>query len=80
MFKNASVFCSGREVNLMNFNFDKNLVKNINVYVFSIVAVLHLWRAITGLPLNIGVMDIPVWGSYLAVLVTSFLAYLNYHA
>lgn len=63
----------------MNFNFDKNLIKNINVSVFSIIAILHLWRAITGLSLYLGAVEIPVWGSYLAVLVASFLAYLNYH-
>lgn len=63
----------------MNFNVDKNLIKNINVSIFSIIAVLHLWRAIAGLPLNIGTIEIPIWGSYLAVLVASFLAYLNYH-
>ena len=52
--------------------------KQVNITVFSLVALLHLWRAVMGLPLNIGAVAIPVWGSYLAVVVVGGLAYWNY--
>lgn len=55
-------------------------IKYVNLVVFSLVAVLHLWRAIVGLPLNIGTFLIPVWGSYLAAIVIGGLAYWNYRS
>ena len=52
----------------------------INTIVFGVVAVLHLWRALMGLELNIGSFALPVWASFLAFLVAGFLSYLNYNA
>ncbi len=52
----------------------------ISAAVFAVVALLHLWRAIAGLPANIGTISLPVWASYVAVVVAGYLAYLNYSA
>ena len=52
----------------------------VNTLVFGAVAVLHLWRALLGLELNIGSFALPVWASFLAFLVAGYLSYLNYDA
>ncbi|MEK7558537.1 MAG: hypothetical protein AAB507_01795 [Patescibacteria group bacterium] len=43
--------------------------------VFSAVAVLHLLRVVLSWDAAIGGWDVPIWLSYLAVLVAGFLAY-----
>jgi hypothetical protein len=45
--------------------------------VFGLVGILHLWRAIAGLELNIGTFSLPVWTSYVAFVLAWGLAYLN---
>ena len=52
----------------------------VNTLVFGAVALLHLWRALMSLELNIGSFTLPVWASFLAFLVAGFLSYLNYNA
>jgi len=52
----------------------------INAGIFGVVALLHLWRSIAGLPANIGTISLPVWASYVGVVVAGYLAYLNYSA
>ena len=53
-------------------------ILKFNIGLFSVVAALHLWRAIAGLPLNIGTFSLPVWASYAAFVIIAFLAYGNY--
>jgi sterol desaturase/sphingolipid hydroxylase (fatty acid hydroxylase superfamily) len=43
--------------------------------IFGIVSLLHLWRAVSNLPLNVGVWELPVWLSYLAFIFIGFLSY-----
>jgi hypothetical protein len=50
----------------------------LNMVVFGVVSLLHLWRAIAGLELNIGTFNLPVWASYIAFIFVGILAYLNY--
>ena len=57
----------------------KQLLK-INAAVFGVVAILHLWRAVSGLELNIGAFSLPVWTSFVAFVVVGALSYLNYKA
>ena len=57
---------------------DKETILKLNIGLFVIVAILHLWRAVAGLPLNIGTFSLPVWASYTAFVVVGLLAYGNY--
>ncbi|MEM3126844.1 MAG: hypothetical protein QW331_02130 [Candidatus Woesearchaeota archaeon] len=52
----------------------------INAVVFGIVALLHLWRSFAEWPAQIGDFMLPVWASYIAVIVAAWLAYANYSA
>ncbi len=45
---------------------------------FVLVALAHAWRAIQGLPAQVGATAIPVWISWLAVAVTGALAVLGF--
>ena len=56
----------------------KTNIKKINMYVFGIVALLHLWRALSGAELVIGTLSIPPWGSVVGFLLAGCLSYLNY--
>jgi uncharacterized protein YacL len=47
----------------------------ITAVLFLIVAVLHLLRIIFGWPAQIGGLGIPLWASWLALVVTGALAY-----
>ena len=49
--------------------------------IFSIVAVLQLARAVSGLPVTVGTAtSIPLWASWIACIVTAGLAWLGYDA
>ncbi len=50
------------------------------MYFFGIVALLHLWRALSGTELVIGTLSIPPWGSFVGFLLAGYLSYLNYNA
>lgn len=52
----------------------------VNMYVFGVVALLHLWRALSGFELSIGTFMLPVWGSFVAFAFAGYLAWLNYKA
>ena len=43
--------------------------------VFTIVTLLHLWRAVMGIPAQFGGWAVPVWPSWVAVVVAGYLAY-----
>jgi hypothetical protein len=47
--------------------------------LFTLVAVIHLWRVFTGADLMIGEWDTPVWLSWFGVAVTAYLAYMSFH-
>ena len=55
-------------------------ILQINAAVFAIIALLHLWRSFAEWPAYIGTFMIPVWFSYVAVIVAGWLAYVNYSA
>jgi hypothetical protein len=57
---------------------DQRAYNTITAVVFLIVAVLHLLRIIFGWPARIGGLDIPLWASWLAILVTGGLAYFGF--
>lgn len=42
--------------------------------VFTVIALVHLWRALAGWEAVIGGWEMPLWVSYLAVLVAGALA------
>lgn len=47
--------------------------------VFSLVAIMHLWRVFTGADLMIGEWDAPVWMSWFGVSIATYLAYMSFH-
>lgn len=55
----------------------KNLLQ-MNAVLFGVIAVLHLWRAVSGTEAVIAGMHIPLWGSYVAVVVAGVLAWMNW--
>lgn len=61
-------------------NVPKKHLSLVNTYIFGAVALLHLWRALLGLELNIGSFALPVWASFVAFLAAGYLSYLNYNA
>jgi hypothetical protein len=49
--------------------------------IFAIVAVLQFARAVSGLPVTVGTtISIPLWGSWIACVVTAVLAWLGFDA
>ena len=48
--------------------------------IFAVVAVLQIVRAVLGLPLSIGQISVPIWGSWVAGAVAFVLAWLGYSA
>ena len=57
---------------------DQKAYNTITAVVFLIVGVLHLLRIIFGWPAQIGGLNIPIWASWLAVLVTGALAWFGF--
>lgn len=47
--------------------------------VFTVVAIMHLWRVFTGSDLMIGDWDAPIWLSWFGIAATTFLAYTSFH-
>jgi hypothetical protein len=43
--------------------------------IFLVVALVHLWRAIAGIDLTIGSTMVPMWLSWVVVLVLGYLSY-----
>ena len=42
--------------------------------IFALIALLHLWRAIAGWNVVIGSVEIPLWASWLALVIAAYLA------
>jgi len=59
---------------------DKNKALMLASVIFGIVAALHLLRSIFSWEANIGGFNIPVWFSYVAVVVAGYLSWLMYDA
>jgi hypothetical protein len=57
---------------------DQRAYNTITAVVFLIMAVLHLLRIIFGWPVRIGGLDIPLWASWLALVVAGALAYFGF--
>jgi len=54
---------------------EHELTHKVAGVVFGLVALGHLYRAVTSTSLVYGTTLIPVWVSYLAVVVTGYLSY-----
>ena len=50
----------------------------VNRGLFGAIALLHLWRALSGLELNIGSFSLPAWASFVAFLLAGLMCYQNY--
>jgi hypothetical protein len=48
--------------------------------IFAIIALLQLWRAISGFEVAVGGEIMPIWPSWIAAFVAGFLAYLGFTA
>ncbi|MBI2654773.1 hypothetical protein HYX02_08280 [Candidatus Woesearchaeota archaeon] len=59
---------------------DKNRSLMLAAVVFGLVAFLHLLRAIFSWPARIADFDVPLWLSYVAVVVAGYLSWLMYSA
>ena len=46
--------------------------------IFGIIAALHLSRAILSWPAQIGIWNIPLWVSWITVIVAGFLSYVSF--
>lgn len=55
----------------------KEFIKTAKI-IFGVVALAHLLRAVMGWPLQINDIMIPVWISYIAAVVSGYLAYSGY--
>jgi hypothetical protein len=51
------------------------LYTSVSGMIFILVGLIHLWRIAMGYPLTLGEAIIPVWASWVAVVVTAFMAY-----
>ena len=59
---------------------NKNQLLMLGAVIFGVVAVLHLLRSIFSWPARIANFDVPVWFSYIAVVVAGYLAWSMYGA
>jgi hypothetical protein len=56
---------------------NKNLFSYATIVVFCIAGLLHLWRVIKGFDLRMGEMLVPLWVSFVVVVVIAVLIYGN---
>ena len=57
---------------------DQRTYNIVTAALFLIIAVLHLLRVILGWPARIGGLDIPLWVSWLALIVSGGLAFCGF--
>jgi len=57
---------------------DQKAYNTITAALFLIIAVLHLLRMIFGWPAQIGGLGIPLWASWIALIITGALAYFGF--
>ncbi len=48
--------------------------------IFTIVAALHVIRALAGWPVSIDAISVPIWASWVACVVTAILAWVGFTA
>jgi len=59
---------------------NKNQSLMLAAFIFGIIALLHLLRAIFSWPARIANFEVPLWLSYIAVIVAGYLAWHMYSA
>ena len=59
---------------------DKNQSLTLASIIFGVIALLHLLRSIFSWPASIAGFNVPVWLSYIAVIVAGYLAWHMYDA
>ena len=52
----------------------------LSAFIFTLVAVLQLVRALNGWPVTVGTTSIPLWASWVACVVSAILAWLGFAA
>ena len=57
---------------------DKNKALTLAAVIFGLIALLHLLRSIFSWSARIANFDVPLWLSYIAVVVAGYLAWLMY--
>jgi hypothetical protein len=57
---------------------DQKAYNTITAVLFLIMAVLHLLRIIFGWPAQLGGLGIPLWASWIALIITGALAYFGF--
>jgi hypothetical protein len=57
---------------------DQRAYNTVTAALFLIVAAVHLLRIVFGWPAEIGGVGIPMWASWLALVVTGALAYFGF--
>ncbi len=57
---------------------DQRTYNTITAVLFLIIGTAHLLRIIFGWPAQIGGLNIPLWASWLALIVTGALAYFGF--
>ncbi len=57
---------------------DQRTYNTLTAVLFLVIGVLHLIRIIFGWPAQIGGLNIPIWVSWLALVVTGALAYFGF--
>lgn len=50
----------------------------LSAFIFTLVAVLQLVRALNGWPVTVGTTSIPLWASWVACVVAAILAWLGF--
>ena len=59
---------------------DKNQSLQLAAVIFGIIALLHLLRSILSWPARIADFDLPLWLSYIAVVVAGYLSWHMWNA
>jgi len=59
--------------------FSKNLYLKEVAIIFLVIGVLHLWRAISSWPMNIGSWVVPIWASYVAGIILLLLSWKGFY-
>ncbi len=54
---------------------DHKTYTRVSGMIFILVGLIHLWRIAMGYPITIGEAFVPVWASWVAVVVAAFMAY-----
>ncbi len=52
---------------------------SVSGMLFILIGLVHLWRVSMGYPVTIGEMFVPVWASWVVIVVAAFMAYQGLH-